>query len=520
MHWLDVVIMTIYFGALVALGVYFWKKNTSTEEYFVGSRSFSGWVVGISLLGTAISSITFLAYPADAFKTTWIRFTPNIMLLAAVFIAAFVFLPFFRRGKITSAYEYLEDRFGPSIRLYGAATFLFTELIRISIILFLLSLVLHEITGLSPTAVIVMAGAFVVFYTVIGGIDTVIWTDVVQVVVFVIGGLICLGVIIHELPGGLSQILSVATVDGKFALAELMDGKAEAASWGLTVQRKTITMMLILGLTKWLQHYCFNQNIIQRYVATKTTAEARKAMFVAAFLRVPLWAFFFFLGTSLYVYFKVFPTDEAARMLTGELKAEQVLPYFIINYLPPGLTGLVLAAALAAAMSSLDSSINAISTVGVVDIYRRHLVQDRDDRHYLRFAHGLATIAGAVMILGAIVLLHTETTTIEDTALILVSLFGGGMLGVYLIGFFTTKGDARAVGVGIVFTILFTGWAMLSKTEWLPQALRPPFDLYYTAIFANLAMFVAGYLAASLWPAKHRDLANLTVWTQENSNKK
>ena len=498
------------------MGLHFSRRNTSTEEYFVGSRSFSGWVIGLSLLGTAISSITFLAYPADAYKTTWIRFVPNIMLLAAVFVAAYVFLPFFRRGKTISAYEYLEGRFGPSIRIYGVATFIVSEVIRISIILYLLSLVLHEITGLSPTLAIIVAGAFVALYTVIGGIDTVIWTDVLQVIVFVIGGMICLAVIIRKLPGGLSQILATGAAEGKLAFAEIIDGKPEPVSWDLTVQRKTITMMLILGLTKWLRHYCSNQNIIQRYVATRSAAEARKAMFVAACLRVPLWAFFFFLGTSLFVFFKAFPTVEAGQMLNGEMKAEQILPYFIINYLPAGLTGLVLAAALAAAMSSLDSSINAISTVGIVDIYRRHFVKDRNDRHYLLVAYGLAAAAGVVMILGAIILLHTETTTIEDTALILVSLFSGGMLGVYLLGFLTTKGDARAVGAGVLFTALLTGWAILAKRQMLPAVLSPPFDLYYTAIFANLGMFVVGYLVGLLLPEMNRDLTGLTVWTQKN----
>ena len=512
MHWLDILVMVMYFSGLALMGVHFSRKNTSTEEYFVGSRSFSGWVIGISLVGTAVSSITFLAYPADAFKTTWIRFTPNFVLLIAVFIAAYVFLPFFRRGKITSAYEYLEDRFGPSIRVYGALTFIFSEIIRTSIILYLLSLVIHEITGINTDMAIVIAGAFVAIYTVIGGIDTVIWTDVIQVIVFVLGGILCLGVIIHALPGGLEQIFSVALSESKIAFAEMVDGQVKPVSWDISFHQKTATMMLVYGLFNWLKHYCANQTVIQRYVSVKSDREARKAMFLAAFIRVPVWAFFFFLGTSLYVYFQVFPVAEAAKMLSGELKAEQVLPFFIINYLPPGLSGLVLAAALAAAMSSLDSSINAISTVSIVDIYRRHLVKKRDDKHYLHMAFLFATVSGILMIVGAIILLHTETRTIEHAAIVLVSIFTGGMLGIYLLGFLTKKGDARAVGVGIVFSIIFTIWIVLSDRQVLPEALTFPFEIYYTAILVNTAMFIVGYFTALLFPKRTKDLRNLTLW--------
>lgn len=517
LHWLDTLTLLIYLGGMVAMGLYFSRRNTSTEEYFVGGRSFAGWVIGLSLVGTSISSITFLAYPGDAFKTAWLRYIPNFMLPVGVFIAAYVFLPFFRRGKITSAYEYLEGRFGPSVRVYGCVAFIVGQLVRVSIILYLISLVVHEITGLDATVCIVIGGVFVALYTIMGGIDAVIWTDVIQTVVLVLGGLVCIGVIMSKLPGGLGQIFSVAAADGKFAFAELVGGKLRPVSWGLSLQHKTGTMMLILGLTAWLTEYSANQNIIQRYCASKSPREARKAMFVCAFSSVPIWAFFMFLGTSLYVFFKVFPRPEAVEMLTGTRKAEEVLPFFIINYLPPGIAGLVIAAALAAAMSSLDSSINAIATCGITDIYRRLFVRDRDDRHYLRVAWAIASGAAVFMIGGAIVLANTETKTIQDTATIIGSLLGGGLLGMYLLGFLTKRGDARAVWIGIVCTILFTAWTLLAKRGLLPERLSVPFDLYYTRIIGNLVMFVVGYVGGCLLPRRERELTNLTVWEQDGT---
>lgn len=512
LSYLDLFSLLFYLLIVLAIGLYFSKKNTSTEEYFVGGRSFSGWVIGLSLVGTSISSITFLAYPGDAYKTAWLRFLPNLMLPLAVFIAAYVFLPFFRRGNTITAYEYLEHRFGPSIRVYGAITFIVGQLVRISLILYLLSLLIHELTGLSAETSIILGGVFVAFYTIVGGIDAVIWTDVLQTIVLLLGGLICLIVIINHLPGGLEQIISVASEQGKLAFAELRDGQLQPVDWSFSLQEKTGSMLLLLGLTAWLTEYSGNQNTVQRFCASKSDAEARKAMFVCAFTSLPIWAFYMFLGTALYVFFQLFPTETATQILNGEQKAEQILPYFINNYLPSGIAGIVIAAALAAAMSSLDSSINAISTVSIVDIYKRFSTHDKGDKHYLLIARLIAVIASIVMIFGAILLINAETKTLQDTATILVSIISGGVLGIYLLGFFTTRGDARSVWSGLILTALFTCWTILAKKELLPDGWNLPFDLYYTAIIGNLLMFISGFFVAQFIFKRQTPVGEFSVW--------
>ena len=514
LHWLDITTLVAYMGILVAMGIYFSRKNTSTEEYFVGGRSFSGWIIGLSMVGTSISSVTFLAFPADAFKTAWLRILPGFTLPLIIIIAAIFFLPFYRRTRIISAYEYLEKRFGPSVRTYGAVTFMVGQLVRISMILYLLSLLMHEITGLDPLASILVAGLFVALYTIIGGINAVIWTDVLQTIMLVLGGVFCLSVIIYELPGGFSQIIEIASRDGKMTFADWQDGKVLPVSWGFSFSEKTALMMFFVGMTEWLQEYTSNQNVIQRYAAAKSTREARKAMFVS-FSNVPIWAFYFFLGTALYSFFQVFPTQESGEMLNGVRKAEQVLPYFIVNYLPPGIAGLVIAAAAAAAMSSLDSSINAISTIGVNDIYRRLWVKDRDDKHYLNTAWKLATAASIVMISGAFILSQTETKTLQDTGVILISLLMGGVTGLYMIGFLTKVGDERTAWVGIILTFTFSLWTILSGQGVLPEWVSAPFDLYYTGFIGNIVMFAAIFATASLISRRKRDLTNLTVWTED-----
>ena len=262
-----------------------------------------------------------------------------------------------------------------------------------------------------------------------------------------------------------------------------------------SIKDKTILMMLLAGLAAWLTEYSASQSTIQRYCAAKSEKEAKKAMWVCVWSSLPIWAFFMFLGTSLFVFFQAFPTPETEQMLNGQRQAEQILPFFVMNYLPPGLGGIVIAAALAAAMSSLDSSINAISTVSIVDIYRRHLVKGKTDRHYLRMAWFFASVAGVVMIGGALVLANVKTKTLQDTGMILSSVVAGGMLGIYLLGFFTRVRGSGGIWVGIIATFVFTVWTILSSRNMLPEVISFKYDLYYTIFIGNLIMFFVGFLA-------------------------
>ncbi len=500
----DQLVLLLYMATVLGMGLYFSRRNVSTEEYFLGGRRFSGWVIGLSLVGTSISSITFIAYPGDAYKTSWLRFLPNLMLPLAVLVAAWLFLPRFREGKATSAYEFLEHRFGPSIRVYGALTFILAQLVRVSTILYLLALLIQEVVGIDPVIAIWVAGFFVALYTVVGGFDAVVWTDVMQTVVLVLGGIFCLYVIVDMLPGGLATIWDRAIADNKLSFSEYRNGELLPVGWGFSLSEKTATMMLLLGLSTWLTEYSSNQNTVQRFCAASSTKEARRGLLVLTLSSVPIWAFYMFLGTSLYVFFQYFPTEISAEILDGSRKAEQIMPYFITQYLPDGLMGLVIAAALAAAMSSLDSSINSVTTVAVSDIYRRHVKPGKGDRHYLLVAWMIAVLVSVFMVLGALMIMRADTKTLQDTATILVSLFGGGLLGLYLYGFLTNRGDSRAVWIGVGVTMLFTAWSVLASRDLLPSALHLPFDLYYTGIIANLLMYVTIAVAAWLLPGRTR----------------
>jgi solute:Na+ symporter, SSS family len=498
-HWFDGVVLVVYFLAMASLGPIFASKGRTTEGYFLGDRSFPGWLVGFSMFATSISSITFLAYPGDAYKTAYLRMLPNFTLPIAILMASHIFLPFFRRGKITSAYEYLEGRFGPNVRLYAASAFIIGQVIRISMVLFLVSQLVEQVTGMSPIVSVLIGGFVTSFYTITGGIRAVLWTDFIQAMVLWVGGLICIFVIAMALGGpfeGIAEIVRVGVQDGKFAFAEYIDGEPTRVKWGFDLTQKTVLLMLLLGLGNWTYEYSGNQNVIQRYCACKSPKQARIAMWICCWFSVPTWGLFMFIGTALYVFYKVNPDPSALAMLTGEggVKAESILPHFIIQRLPIGVSGLVIAAVLAAAMSSISSSINGVSAVSVVDIYRRRIAPESDDKKQVLVAKLIGVVQAIIMIVGAIILVRVETKTLQDTATIIGALTAGGLAGLYLLGFLTTRCDGRATGVAIVMTLLYTLWMALSKLPFWPQALAAPFDTYYAGLIGHVILFFVGYI--------------------------
>lgn len=503
----DWAVMAAYFAGMAWVAWLVRGRNRTTDGYFLGGRSMPGWAVGFSLAGTAISSITFLALPADAFKTAWLRMLPNFVLPLGVLAGSWFFLRFYRDGKTTTAFQFLESRFGPSTRLYGAFAFVVGQMLRISLILYLLGQLTHELTGLPPALSIVVSGLFVSVYTAVGGIEAVVWTDVAQTIVLAFGGAACIAIVVWSVPGGLAGVIATAWAAGKLSFADLAaDGTLRPTAVGLSLSDKTVAMMLLVGLSHWLAEYACNQNVIQRYCASASTRQARRALWLGCLLAIPLWTAFQFLGTALWVFYQRFPTATSTAILAGGASAERIVPHFVITQLPVGLTGLVLAGVLAAAMSSLDSSLNAISTVGIVDVYRRHVARGRDDAHYLRMARVVSCLASAGMIGGALLLLEARTRTLQDAATTLIALTSGGLLGLYLLGFLTRRGDGRSVGVAIVATLALSLYRALAARPWFPDGLRiGPLDAvhgYYTALLAHVLMFGVGWVAGLLLPRR------------------
>ena len=497
---LDIAVIVLYLLGMAGLGLWFSRRNKTTEQYFLGDRSFPGWVIGLSMLGTSISSVTFLAFPAAAYTLDWRQLVSNLMLPFIAVLAIIVFIPFFRRGNTTSAFEYLGDRFGPGVRLYGTLSFILLQLIRLAKVLFLVAIPVSLLTGFDIRLVIVFVGIFISLYTIAGGIGAVIWTDVVQSIVLWVGGIVCFATVVWQLPGGFGQILEVGAQHQKF----------DVGSMGFNLNERTFWTVALLGIVSWLTMYSSDQNVVQRYLAAKSLKEARKATTIYSCVAVPTWAFFFFLGTCVFVFYTVHPDSKAAG-----LEADAVFPYFILTQVPVGITGLVIAGVLAAAMSSLDSSINAISTIVTVDLMKPYLAKDRDDAFYLRWARIIAVGASAMMILGAILFSSIEKESMNDVSWIVASVFGGCLLGLFMTGFFTTRIGNRAALIGLCCAIVLNVYLGVNAAGWLPEQLSVQVHSYWTGILVNLAFIIIAVIVALICGPNRKDLSGLTVWTMK-----
>lgn len=512
-HPVDLLVILAYMGLTLGVGLHFSKRNKSTERYFLGGRDFPGWAIGLSFIGSTISSVTFIAYPADSFKTAWLRLVPPLAFPLVVILASHAFIPFFRQGRAQSAYHYLWLRFGPAVSVYAALVYLLAQLVRAATITYLLSVLVASMTALPVEWCIVIAGGVTALYTVKGGFEAVVWTDVIQTIVLLLGALACVGFIIHALPGGVGQIFQEAAAAGKISVRDLNSatGILERVPWGFSLKEKTVIMMIFVGMSNYITAQ-LDQDSVQRWCSAKSAGEARKSMYVLGIGALPIWAGFMFLGTSLWVYYQHFPTAVSSAVLAGSRKAEDILPHFIVTVLPHGLAGLVISAALAAAMASLSSCINAAGMVWVHDIYRRYMAKGRPDLHYLKTGRITSLVIACLMMGGAYLFHLASTKTILEFVLIVTALLGGGISGAFLFGMLTRWGDSRAVLAGIFTTMAFTFYALLVEFGFFPRV----FNAYYTSIIGNGIMFSTCCLAAILLPKREQDLRNLTVWDRND----
>lgn len=509
MHWIDLLVIAAYFAVTLMVGLRFSRQNRSTDRYYLGGRSFPGWAVGLSFIGGTISSVTFTAYPADSFKTSWVRLLPNLSFPLVALLAAWLFVPFFRGGRASSAYHYLHLRFGVPVSVYAALVYLAAQIVRMATITYLLAVVLSNLLGIELLICVMLVAGFTGLYATKGGFEAVMWTEVLQTIVLMVGAISCVLVVLHAVPGGFAEVWSHAIGAGKISLQDLNPalGRLEPLRGGFSFSEKTATMLMLVGATQYIAGQ-LDQDTVQRWCAAKSANEARKSMWVLGLGALPIWITFMFLGTCLWVYYQQNPDDVSLAVLSGTRKAEDILPHFILTALPHGVAGLVISAALAAGMSSLGTCVSAAGMVWVNDLYRKHAVRARDDAHYLKVGKITSVVLSLLMMGGAALFHIADSKTLMDTSITVTAMFGGGIAGAFLFGIFTRLGDYRAVLAGMAATLAFTTYAALMQFKVLPRS----FDPYYTAIFANLVMFVVCCIAAKCLATKPRDLSQLTIW--------
>ena len=446
----DKLILVFYFLAVILFGAHFRKKSSTSSGFMIADGTLPSWAVGLSILGTFVSSITFLAYPGQAYNANWDVFLFSLTLPPAALIAILYFIPLYRTRVKISAYEYLEQRFGSWARVYGSISFMLGSLARIGMILFLVSLVLHHLTGWSYETIILITGFGVTCYTVLGGIEAVVWTDVVQVIILFGGAIVTILILFAGMPEGPGQLFQVAQQHRKFSLG----------NWQPDLIAPTAWVVVIYGIFENLRNFGVDQNYVQRYQVTRSTKAASRSVWIAAIAYIPVSALFLFIGTALFSFY----TANAHLLppsLAGTLAGDRIFPYFIATQFPAGLRGLLIAAIFAAAMSSIDSSLNCVSTLTLLDFYKRHVNPDANERQsikmlriYTIFWGALGTVTGLAMI---------QVRTALETGWQLAGIAGGGLVGLFLLGFLSRRARPWQAGLAVLCSILSIFWATFAR---------------------------------------------------------
>lgn len=470
MHIIDIIVFLLFTSGVVAFGCSFFKKKGTSEEFTSAGRSLPGWVVGMSIFATYVSSISYLGYPGKAFSGDWNAFVFSLSIPIASYFAARYFVPFYRSQDSISAYSFLENRFGPWARIYASSCYLLTQIARTGSILYLLALPMNVLLGWHIQTIIVVTSVAIVLYSMLGGMKAVIWTEAIQGIILIGGALVCMFILLFDMPGGPVQTFSIAMEDGKFSLG----------SFGSSLSESTFWVCLIYGIFTNLQNYGIDQSYVQRYHTAKNEKEAKFSALFGGYLFIPVSAVFFMIGTGLYAFYKVHP-----GILPDGVRADYVFPFFIVNELPVGLTGLLIASIFAAGMSTIATSFTSSSTIILTDYYQRFRKHagNRERMLVLKLSSVGVGVAG---ILVAFAFMSVQSAL--DAWWALASIFSGGMLGLFLLGYISKKARNFDAVLGVVCGVILVCWIVIS----------PFVHANLAIVFGTLLIFLVGFLSANL----------------------
>ena len=474
----DYVIAILYVLATAGFGVWFVRRSNTMEGFTLAGKLIPGWAIGLSLLATYLSSISFLANPGKSYASDWRPFVFSLTLPIAIFVATRWFIPLYRNSVKTTAYEYLEQRFGVWARVYMGAAYILLQIGRFAVVLYLTALALASLLAMDTATLILLLGGLTIAYTLIGGFAAVIWTDVVQSVVLLLGGVFCLYLLLSQMPGGWEQLSATATRQGKFALGSMDADLLVQGFW----------VIFIFGIVENLKNFSVDQNYIQRFLSAPSEAEARKSLWLGGLLYIPVSALFFMIGTALFVYYLNVPAAGLPE------QADKVFPYFIVNELPTGLVGLVIAGVLAAGMSTLDSSLNSSATVWTVDFYKRLLRPNADDARQVTVIRTATAVIGVLATAASLLMIDAKSAL--DVWWKLSAVFGGGMLGLFLCALFYRHMQPRQAMFATAVGVLFVAWATITRTWFTDTGWGFPLHVMMIGVCGTLVVVVAGFIVS------------------------
>jgi len=447
LHIPDYIIIASFLCITVYFGFRFSKKQKTTQSYFAANGKIPSWAIGFSILATLISSITFLAYPGEGYSSNWILLVQGMMVPIVLLSMIWFIVPLYRKVIGLSTYEYFEKRFGVFARYYSSLGFVLTHFSKMGTVFFLLALALANMTGVNTLIIISIIGVVIIILALLGGIEAVIWLDVIQGFMLFGCGIACLVMILYSVHGGPAEVWHIAKENGRTGFGP----------YNFDLKKLTFIVMAINGIFYGIQKYGTDQTIVQRYLTAKSDKSAIKASLMGVFLLVPVWALFMFIGTALFVYFKQNPLP------TG-IRADAIFPYFIVSKIPTGVVGLIIASLVSAGVCSLGADLNCLAAVGVEDYYKR-FYPNRTDKEYLKAGKWIVLFAGIGSLLIAALYLNAGEEGVLGIVFTLYAIFSGGIAGIFLLGLFSARANRQGVTIGIIACIIFTAYAFLTSTK-------------------------------------------------------
>lgn len=510
-------ILLIYMVGTVLLGLSFTRKQKTLAGYFLAERSAPWWAVGISVLACDLSAISYMGAPAWTYYND-LRYAMTIFLLPFVaIIVAFLFIPFLARLRVYTIYEYLEHRFGLDSRLFASGVFLLQRASHIAIAVYAISLALQQIVGWPVWGCVAVVGGLTTLYTVLGGMKAVLWTDVMQFFVLIGGAAVMAGVVLWSFRGDVFHIWRVAADAGHTKMLTVSFNFLDPNFW----TEMTIWGICLGMLVSQVGAYGSDQVLVQRYLAAGSGRMMAKSLIFCGLLQLPVVGTLFLLGLGFFAYYHA-PENAAMLASLNELVARtndsnMVLPHFVRNVLPSSLAGLVFAGLFAATMSVFSSGLNSLSTATCMDFIQR-LRRLRSNSHELTLtnARWITFVWGVFVTLAAIGVYFAHIGSLLQTAAAIIGFFSGPLLGMFLLGIFTTRANSRSAILGAIlgFITALLLWDYVSFIWYAVTGCVPTLVFGYALSFFTLRRPKSDVYQMTIW-GRHTPLSLRTTEVAE-----
>lgn len=438
--WLNWTVLIVYFLGMLYLGGLFFKKGDHPDNFFKGGGRIPWWAASISIFATMFSAITYMSIPAKVYATDWTYYPIQFMMLFILYPVVKYYLPFFRRLNVTTAYAYLQCRFNYALRCMASLLFIAFMVARMALILFLPALALSAVADIDISLCILLMAVITIIYCTLGGIEAVIWADVIQGIILVGGAILAAIYLIWQTPGGFQGFVDIGVSDHKFVLFD----------WSLDYRSATFWVVILGGLANNLISYTSDQTIIQRYMTTKDERSAARSIVVNGVICVVVSIVFYLIGTGLYTFFKTHPEAGFSSLE----RPDAIFPFYVVTQLPAGVAGLLIAALFAATMSTISSNINSISTSFTIDIYQHIRPTRLSPKHILRVARWASFVSGIAGLLIALLMAQLKIQSLLDYFNIILGLLSGCIGGLFVMGIFFPTIGSKSATIGFVSGML------------------------------------------------------------------